>query len=395
MKFNRGFTILELVIVMLLVTLLGFFAFAIILKARKEARKSACSYKLRRIIRGVNRYEVQNGSYPPGRLQPDWIDFGFLRPPYGYSNYGSVYPGENSQTGFYSVHTWILPFIGRQAVFDMIDFDRAQGQKMLNVFGTSDGMHISFDAYTKPMSLFLCPSDINYGSRRTDNNYRYNFGGSSPGAGLGSGNYDGSPSPDDLWPVGGNGAFSIGEEGLRRSAFTDGLSYTAFFSERTKGTGELLESIPSASSMIRCLPPAGFNPAVDNIEMILQTQESFEPTLLSFVFNSAGRWVEGSDWSNGWPFGFYSTTQYNHVAPPNWKAIDCGVSYIPNTPTEHAIISARSRHPNCVNVAYGDGHVRKISNDIDLQVWRAMGTRDAADEVVFEKERKKRNRWRW
>ena len=29
-----------------------------------------------------------------------------------------------------------------------------------------------------------------------------------------------------------------------------------------------------------------------------------------------GRWIGGKQYSNGWPFAFYSSTMYNHVAPP-------------------------------------------------------------------------------
>ncbi len=102
-----------------------------------------------------------------------------------------------------------------------------------------------------------------------------------------------------------------------------------------------------------------------------------------FNFNSAGRWLPGTDFSNGWPFGFYSSTMYNHVAPPNWAAIDCGTrSAIADAPGEHAIISARSKHTGGVNASMGDGSVRFVSNSIDVATWRAMGTRDGGE--VFQ-----------
>ena len=104
-----------------------------------------------------------------------------------------------------------------------------------------------------------------------------------------------------------------------------------------------------------------------------------------FNFNSAGRWLPGTDFSNGWPFGFYSSTLYNHVAPPNWKAIDCGTrSAIPDAPGEHAIISARSSHSGGVNAAQGDGSVRFVSDSIDLIIWRAQGTRDGGEVASIE-----------
>jgi prepilin-type processing-associated H-X9-DG protein len=73
------------------------------------------------------------------------------------------------------------------------------------------------------------------------------------------------------------------------------------------------------------------------------------------------------------------------VAPPNWKAIDCGASSsIPDTPSEHAIVAARSRHPGVVNVCYGDGHVGSANDDIDLLVWRALGSRNGGETIGQE-----------
>jgi hypothetical protein len=109
---------------------------------------------------------------------------------------------------------------------------------------------------------------------------------------------------------------------------------------------------------------------------------TFVPAPSNFHFNSAGRWLDGSDFSNGWPFGFYSSTLYNHVAPPNWRFHDCGTwSAIPDAPGEHAIMSARSQHTAGVNAARGDGSVGFIGDSIDLQVWRAAGTRNGGEVV--------------
>ena len=65
---------------------------------------------------------------------------------------------------------------------------------------------------------------------------------------------------------------------------------------------------------------------------------------------------------------------------------------IPDAPEEHAIIAARSEHPRSVNAAFGDGHVKAIKDDIDLTVWRALGTRNGG-ETIPKKERRRRHRW--
>jgi prepilin-type processing-associated H-X9-DG protein len=97
-----------------------------------------------------------------------------------------------------------------------------------------------------------------------------------------------------------------------------------------------------------------------------------------------GRFPTGSDFSNGWPFAWYFSALYNHMGTPNWTGTDCGsFSTISDTPGEHAIVAPRSMHVGGVNVLLGDGSVRFVGDSVDLQAWRAMGTRAAEDTAEF------------
>ena len=107
-------------------------------------------------------------------------------------------------------------------------------------------------------------------------------------------------------------------------------------------------------------------------------------------FFAMGRWDQTGasypadkthTWTDGWPIGCLVATQYNHVAPPNWAAIDCSLTgdRVSDTPTEHAIVTARSSHPGVVNAVFGDGHSSTITQGIDVWVWRALGTRNGQD----------------
>ena len=49
----------------------------------------------------------------------------------------------------------------------------------------------------------------------------------------------------------------------------------------------------------------------------------------------------------------------------------------------YAVITSRSYHEGIVNTALVDGSVRSVSENIDLGVWRAIGTRNG-QEVVSE-----------
>jgi prepilin-type processing-associated H-X9-DG protein len=189
-----------------------------------------------------------------------------------------------------------------------------------------------------------------------------------------------------------NGAFTIGRA-LRVKDFTDGLSKTAFFAERTKGSLRKTSELPTRDDIVHVPGAAvsGTDPINDRDKMY-NACGSYTPAVASLNFFAPGRWDKGdttgagngqASYTNGWPVGMYMATMYNHVAPPNWQGYDCGsTSGLPDTPGEHAVVSARSYHPGgVVNVCFGDGHVSQIADTIDLTVWRWLGTRNGGEAV--------------
>ena len=359
-----AFTLVELLVVIAIIGILVALLLPAIQAAREAARRTQCVNNMKQMGLAAANYESARGRFPPGRLLPDWTDADGS--PKSGSNYESVLITD--KTGFYSVHIWLLPYMEAKNVFDMINFDVAQVKKMLHP------KNPNYDAYATAQGLFLCPSDDNTGRIISENNYRCNFGGDTPGAGG-----DGSQElrPGRKWLAAGNGAFTIGKKGLKASEYTDGLSKTAFFSERTKGSGIEESELATLSDMRRLDTGIRENVYVDKL-LENCTNQDIKP---EYNFGWMGRWPDGNDWSNGWPFAGYDSTQYNHVAPPNWGTVDCGVSYISDMPTEHAIVAARSKHPGAVVVAFGDGHTANISDEINIEVWRALGTRNGEETI--------------
>ena len=284
-----------------------------------------------------------------------------------------------------SVHVHILPFMEQVNVHNLIDFSAGASPRL-----TTGGIptHPSYAAFATAQGLYICPSDPNTGVVISENNYRYNFGGSTPFAGANDwdNNLNTSGGTDNGLSVLGNGAFTY-RSALRTSAFLDGLSNTVVFSERTKGSGTNLRvSSPTSYDVITSprrvttfvSTQAGL---LDQFNACLEAGRTPQPPS-SFHFNSTGRWLTGSDYSNGWATAAYSSTMYNHFAPPNWKGMDCGfASAIADVPGEAAIISARSLHPGGVNALLGDASVRFVAETIDLPVWHAVGTRDRGETV--------------
>jgi prepilin-type processing-associated H-X9-DG protein len=267
-------------------------------------------------------------------------------------------------------------------VYNLIRFDFPITTVMENPKGTV--ANASYAAYAAAATIFICPTDPNTGAIVSENNYRYNFGGSTP--------YAGWVSSSSTTKTSDNGAFTIGKA-FKAKDFTDGLSKTVFFAERTKGSLRDAQSQPATIDDAIKAPPSGitlkFTDPVADANAALNACANYTPKVDSTNFTALGRWDKDqaqfpASYTNGWPIAGYTSTCYNHVAPPNWTGEDCWTSTssnIPDTPGEHAIISARSKHSGVVNVCFGDGHVISVGDTIDLAVWRALGTRNGGENV--------------
>ncbi|MFO0907879.1 MAG: DUF1559 domain-containing protein [Isosphaeraceae bacterium] len=90
---------------------------------------------------------------------------------------------------------------------------------------------------------------------------------------------------------------------------------------------------------------------------------------------------------NRWIYGAPNHTMYSHHRPPNHKDADCrgGNPFGDATNTAWDLLSldtaARSLHPGGVNVAMADGSVRFAKDTINVNVWRALGTRNGGEVV--------------
>ena len=69
-----------------------------------------------------------------------------------------------------------------------------------------------------------------------------------------------------------------------------------------------------------------------------------------------------------WLYAGYDNTFYNHVTVPNSSIPDCGTEM-------GGLVTSRSWHRGGVNVSMADGQSRFVDEDVDLRVWRALGTR--------------------
>jgi prepilin-type N-terminal cleavage/methylation domain-containing protein len=313
---RHGFTLVELLVVIAIIGILVALLLPAVQAAREAARRMQCSNNLKQIALAALNYESTHKVFPPGRLLPDWSTNGAPRS--SYTNYNTVdqSAGSRDWTGFRSVHTFILPFMEQGNIYNLIDFSRPTSVRM-----TTNGVptNANYPAYSQAAALFICPSCPNTVVKISENNYRCNFGGSTPyGGAMNSANNQNTTATAFGFSCRGNGAFSIGEA-LSVGSFVDGLSNTVFFSERTKGSGhDLAARRPTREDVITS--PNRVNAMLQPDQMMADCM-TFDGSPSPFHFNSMGRWLSGTDWSNGWPFGFYSSTLYNHVAPPQLEIL--------------------------------------------------------------------------
>jgi prepilin-type processing-associated H-X9-DG protein len=158
------------------------------------------------------------------------------------------------------------------------------------------------------------------------------------------------------------GAFHA-QRAMRPRDFHDGLSSTAFYSERVLGDHDpdvydpwrdYVRFVGNGLGMDVCTPD----------QMIADCRDGIAPGAPHASYVGVT-----------WLFGGWVQTAYNHILTPNSPIPDCAYDSEQFPNGGHAAMTARSHHPGGVNVVFGDAHVEFVSQQVDLGVWREMSTR--------------------
>jgi hypothetical protein len=240
-----------------------------------------------------------------------------------------------------STHALILPQLEQEPVFAKINFN-VNFSDPVNAF-----------ARALPIPVFICPSDPQNArpAELAGTNYRVSQGSGilwgNPPTNSSNANY-GMPAPD--------GVFYL-ESGTTMGEISDGTSNTAMLSEHIKGDHN--NGMWHRSDTFQ----PGTHPA--NADEALAQCNAIDITNLAYQGNSA----IGAPWLQG----YHSTTVYFHVLPPNGRSC--------MFPPGRIATTATSGHPTGVNLGLCDASVRFLSEQIDIRVWRAIGTRSSGEPV--------------
>jgi prepilin-type N-terminal cleavage/methylation domain-containing protein/prepilin-type processing-associated H-X9-DG protein len=331
-KRRPGLTLIELLVVIGLIAMLAALTLPAVQSAREAARRSQCASNLRQLGLALQHYHDVYRIYPPRMSSGGGPPFRYL--------------------GLYSVHARVLPYLEQVPLYDAINFE--VGTMPLETMGLvgplpeyEGAIAANMTAALTGVRLFVCPSDQGPWPM-AGCNYRGNTG-------VGPGGHTFAEFRDS-----GNGLLPEGET-VSMASVPDGLSHTAAFSERIRGSGQKLQPDPSHDYFVLY----GSMKSAD--QLILGCRAAARPGSMSFV--DGGRW---------WFWTGRERTLYNHAQTPNGPVADCLYS---NMITGQGMATARSFHPGGVNLAMGDGSVRFASERIDQAVWRGLGSRNGREPV--------------
>jgi prepilin-type N-terminal cleavage/methylation domain-containing protein len=331
MSRRRGFTLIELMVVIAIITILVALLLPAVQSAREAARRASCTYNLAQLGIALHGYDNAHQVLPYGRLRSEW----------------------DGEGRCYSGLAMLLPYLDQRGIYNAINV-------RLNPDVAADGSPAEENttALFFHIQVFVCPSDLRIRPPAGgEHNYVLNTGSTYPI----------SPRNPSGVPV--TGVF-FENSAVRLADIADGTSTTVAISETTRSNPAGPSVWAGATVPDALVLTEGSNGTTVAPELTDPGVQCAAPGLLL-------RPERGSHWLVGSP----GNTLYNHMRPPNSSLPDCrgGIAASNGTNALWDVLShdvaARSYHPGGVNALNCDGSVRFLKNSIGSSTFSALGTR--------------------
>ena len=317
-----GFTLIELLVVIAIIAVLIALLLPAVQQAREAARRTQCKNNLKQIGLAMHNYHDTFNVFPPALcLTLSGADFGQWGP-----------------------QARLLPYLDQANLQRLIDFSLPYNTQLAVV-------RVRIPSY-------MCPSEVNDRGSVVDgiNQYPINYAANF-GTWMVFNPVTGQP---------GDGAFGPNSR-FGTQSFTDGTSQCLAFSEV-----KTFQAIIKQGGSPTAIPPS-------RPQVVGGWSGNFEAD------NGHTEWVEGRVHQDGFTTTFGPNSKVVHVESGqtydvDYTSVEEGDS---TTAPTYAAITSRSHHTGIVQSLLVDGSVRAISENLDLNVWRALGTR-AGGEVVGE-----------